>query len=162
MDPPAGFRHRHALHPMDTALVFQPGISTLSGDNETHRFHTSDPDLFKAYRLHTPPASLRVVHIHTVDITGKERRLVTTRARTDLDDHILVIIGILGQEQDPEFFLQLGDLTAGCRQFLLGQRPHLFIALLFQKELRILHIPFRFFVGLICLHQGCEITLLFH
>ena len=102
------------------------------------------------------------MHIHSVDFTGKKSGLVAARAGADLDNYIFIVIGIFGKKQDPEFFLQLGDLAAGRRQFLLGQGAHLLIALLFQHQLGIFGIRTRFFVGLVGLHQGSQITLFFH
>ena len=162
MDPAAGLGHRDALHPVHAALIFQSGIGSFSGNNEAHRFHAADPDLFKADRLDTPAPSLRVMDIHPVNITREQSGLIAASPRADLHDDIFVIIGVLGQEQDPQFFLEDRDLVSGLRQLFLGQCPKFLVILLSQEELGVFLIRLGFFIGLVSLHQRSQIALLLH
>ena len=162
MDPAPGFGHRYALDTMDAALIFQTGVSAFTGDDKAHRLHTSDADLFKAYRLYLPSAALGIMDIHSVNITGKKSSFVAAGAGADLYDHILVIIRIFGEKKDPETFLQFGEFLTRSGQFLLGQGAHILVALFLQDHLRLFGISACLFVCLIRLYKGRKIALFLH
>ena len=162
MDPAARLRHRDPLDPVHAALIFEPRVGSLAGYDKADRLHAPDPDLLEADRLDPPAPALGIVDIHAVDIPRKEGRLVSSGAGPDLHDHVPVIIGVLGQQEDPELFLQGGDILPGPGKLLLGQGPHLLIALLLQHGLGILLVPLRLPVGPVGLDQGGEVALFFH
>ena len=106
VDPAAALRLGHPLHPVDAALVLEPGVGALAGDHEDDLLEAADPVLVDGDQLCPPPAPFRVMHVHPVDLGRKEGRLIAARAGADLHDNVLVIVGVLGEEKDLQLLLQ--------------------------------------------------------
>ena len=105
---------------------------------------------------------LRVVDVHPVQLRGEQSRLVAAGTSPDFHNNVLVIVGILGQEQNLQLIFQLLNPLSGIGQFLLRQLPHLLVRLLLQDGKTVLHILLRFFVRGIGLHQRSQIGLFLH
>jgi tryptophan synthase beta subunit len=45
--------------------------------------------------------------IHAENLGGKQRRLVAARARANFQNHVLLVVGILGQQQHLDLFFKL-------------------------------------------------------
>ena len=118
MDPAAGLGFRHTLYPVHAALIFQHRVRALAVDHEVHRLHAANAGLIHFHGFHLPAAAFRIVHIHPVKLCRKQGSLVSACTRTDLHDNVLVIVGVLGQQQDLQLRLQLLDALLGIRQFL--------------------------------------------
>ena len=162
VNPPAGLRLRHPLHPVHAALVLQLGVGSLSVDHADHFLEAADAVLADAHHLHLPVLVLRVVHIHAVKLRRKQSRLVAAGAGADLQDNVLVIVGVLGEKKNLQLLFQILDPLPGIRQFLLGQLPHLLIGLLLQEKQAVLHVLLGLLILLIGVHQRRQIRLLFH
>ncbi len=52
---------------------------------------------------------LRVALVHPQQVAGPQRRLVTAGGGPQLDDHVLVVVGVLGDEHHLEFGLECGE-----------------------------------------------------
>ena len=109
VDPSAGLRLRHTLHPVHAAFVFQPGISSLPVDHEGGLLEAPDSILVQAHHLCFPMTALRIFYQHPVDFRCKEGCLIPAGSGADLHDHVFVIVGILRKEQDLQLMLQLPD-----------------------------------------------------
>ena len=107
VDPSAGFCLGHTLYTVHTALILEHRVSALSGHHKGDALHAANADLLGLYQLNLPMTSLRVMHIHTVNFRSKQRRLISARTRTDLHDDILIVVRILGKQQDLQLTLQL-------------------------------------------------------
>src|SRR4029450_6354214 len=55
-------------------------------------------------------------------VPGEQRRLVSPGAGADLDDHVAVVVGVLGDHRTLELGLQLGDAGLGGCDLLVEQR----------------------------------------
>ena len=100
---------RHALHAVHTALELQLRIGMtvdLEGDLvEAALLTRRDVD-----DLDLPALFLGPLLVHAEQVGREERRLLPALRALDLDDHVLVVVGVLGQQQDLEVLLELSDL----------------------------------------------------
>ena len=92
---------------MNTAFVFHPGISTLSVNHEVYFLHSTDSDFIHTEELYLPALTFCIMHIHTVNLSRKKRCLIPTGTGTDFHDNVLIIIRILGKQQDFQLLFQL-------------------------------------------------------
>ena len=162
MDPSAAFCLRNSLDTVHAAFVFQTGVSPLSCDHEHTLFETADPVFVERDHLCPPAPAVRIVHIHTVDLRGEKRRLVSARAPADLHDYVLIIVRVLGQKKDLQFLLQLFHALLGLVQLLLRQLAHLLVRLFLQDGKAVVNILLAFLVLIVCFHDGRKVALLLH
>ena len=66
------------------------------------------------------PPPFGVARVHAVEIGGEQRGLVAAGAGADLEDHVLLVVGILRSQQDPELVLERRDRRIEARD--LGAR----------------------------------------
>ena len=52
---------------------------------------------------------------------GEQRRLLAAGAAADLDDNVLVVVGIFREQKDAELLLETGDVLRGPVELLAGQ-----------------------------------------
>src|SRR5581483_6184920 len=107
VDAAARFRHRDALYAMDPTLELQPAVGAPAADLEDDLLEAMHAVLAGAHHFHTPAASLGVARVHPIQVGGEDRSLVATRARSDLDNHVLVVVRILGDQGGLESLLEL-------------------------------------------------------
>ena len=88
---------------------------------------------------------------------GEQGRLLPPYPGPDLHNDVLVVVGVLGQQQNLNFPLQPGDVLQGLVIFLLGQLPHLRVA---QQRMGLVPGLQRLLIGAEGLHQGGKLRLL--
>ena len=162
MDPAAGFCSRDPLDPVDTGFVFKPGPGAPARDHKVHILHASDADLLVVQSLHLPASSFRIVNVHAVDFGGKEGCLVSSGPGPDLEDDVLFVVGILGDQQDPDLLVQVFQALFAVGELFSGQLTHFLVALLFQDLPGFLHRFHHLFVFGISLHDGGQVALFLH
>ncbi|OQB00934.1 MAG: hypothetical protein BWY25_01501 [Chloroflexi bacterium ADurb.Bin222] len=85
---------------MHAALVFELRVDALAADLEDHLFEAANASVTLADDLRLPTAlALGEARVHAEEFRGEQPGLVATRPRADLHDHILLVAGILGQQQ---------------------------------------------------------------
>ncbi len=67
--------------------------------------------------------------IHAEDFGCEQRRLVAARAGADFEDDVLLVVGIFGQQQDLDRFLQRRDPRLEHRDLFLGHGAQVRVAL---------------------------------
>ena len=77
--------------------------------------------------------------VHAVDLRREEGRLISSGAAANLNDHVSVIIAVLGEKEDLELIFQFLRRSPGLGQFFLGQLAHLLIGLRVKQLQRILY-----------------------
>ena len=75
--------------------------------------------------LHLPALYLGEPGVHPEQVRGKEGRLFAPSPGPDLQDDVLVVVGVLGQEQDLDIFNQALLFGLEAIGLLGGQFPHL-------------------------------------
>ncbi len=128
VDPPLGLGGRHALDPVHAALVLQPAVDLVPRDGSDDLLDALGGAVVQRQDLGLPVVALGVAAIEPEEVGGEERSLLAARAGADLEQDVLVVVGIPGQQQDLESVGQLHQLRAVSLQLLLGQVPHLRVA----------------------------------
>ena len=60
-----------------------------------------------AHQLHPPAPCVGVAGVHPKEVGGEQSRLFAAGSGTDLEDDVLVVVGVLGQQQKRELLLQI-------------------------------------------------------
>ena len=66
--------------------------------------------------------------VHAEDFGGKERSLVAARPGADFENHVLLVVGVLGQEQHLDLFFQGRFARGEVGNLLLGHGTHFGVA----------------------------------
>ena len=70
--------------------------------------------------FHFPAARFGEARVHAEDFGREQGGLIAARAGADFEDHVLLVVGILGQQQDLQLFFDLRQLRLQSRDFFLG------------------------------------------
>ena len=100
MDAPAGLGRRHALHAVHAGFEFQMGKDALARHRGDDFLVAADLAVAGRDDLDPPAARGGIALIHAEQVAGEQRRLVAAGAGADFEDGVLVVGGILGQQQD--------------------------------------------------------------
>ena len=103
----ARFGRRHALHAVHAALVLQLAVDALAFDVDDDFLDAALAGFAERHHLELPALALGVARVHAIEVAGEERRLVAARAAADFDDDVLLVVGILGQQQHLELAVEL-------------------------------------------------------
>ena len=117
-------RHRNALHAMHAALVFQLAVDALAAHQGDDFFEPAHRRLAHGSELHAPALRFGVARIHAEDFCGEQRGFIAAGAGADFEHHVLFVVGILGQQQDLQLFLDLGQSRLHAHDFLVGHLAH--------------------------------------
>ena len=96
----------HALHAMRAALPLEDRIGAVALDRERDLLEAAAVRRAGRELLDLEAAPLRVPREHPVDVAGPERGLVAPDALAHLDDHVLAVGRIRGDEREAQLFLQ--------------------------------------------------------
>ncbi len=118
---------RHTLHAVHARFVFERPIDILAGDLHDDLLVTARGAVGKRRDFITPPFRFDVFGIHAQQVAGEYGSLVAARTASNLDDGILRILRVFGNQQQlnflfepPDFGLQLGNhLTRHLTHFLV-------------------------------------------
>ena len=89
-----------------------------------HRLRAAEVGGLVVEHLGGPALPLGVAQVHPQQVAGEQRRLVAALAGLDLEDDVLAVVGVLGQQQLAQPGLELGDaLARGCRPRRRRTRP---------------------------------------
>ena len=126
---PGGLGRGHALHAVDAALVAQLGVDAVALDHGDDFLdaalagpgHGDDVDL--------PALPLREARVHAEDLGREERGLVAARPRADLEQDVLLVVRVLGDEQQRDLGVQRVAPRLQRAHLLVGHLPHLGVRL---------------------------------
>ena len=128
MDAPLRFGLGHALHAMDARFVLHVRVCALAVQLEDDLLVAADRRVRGVDHLGTPAQAFRVALVHAEEVGGEERRLVAAGPSADLDDHVLLVGGVLRQQRQLELLFQPLDLGRKALLLLAAQRALLLIA----------------------------------
>ena len=101
VDPALGLGDRHPLHPVGAALVLHAAPHVVALDQERDLVEPAHVGRVGAQHLQLPALALGVAGVHVEQVLGEEVGLLAALGPPDLDDHVLVVVGVAGQEQAP-------------------------------------------------------------
>ena len=147
----AGFGFGNTLDPVDAGFPLHPGVGPPAVDDEIRLFDAAQLCFIIIQQLHGPVLLGGVHGVHPEQAVGEQGAFLAADAAANLHDDVLVVVGVLGQQQNLQFFKKffLGGLGLG--KFLLGQLLHFRVAHQLQSAL---HVGFGLFVGMEGLHNG--------
>ena len=163
MDAALGLGFGNALHPVYTAFKLQAGIGALSGDGEAGLLDAAQFGIVEVEYLHLPAVALGIHGVHPHQRMGKQRCLLAAGTAPDLHDDILVVVGILGQQQDLQLLAGAVDLLLALPVLLLDDLPEIPVqtALLQQFRCLLVGVP-GLFVLPVLLHNGGQVLVFLH
>ena len=156
VDTAAGFRFGDTLHPVNAGLVFHPGVGTPAVDDEVRFLHAAQFGLVVVHQFNAPALGGGVHGVHPEQAVGEQGAFLTADTAPDLHNDALVVIGILGQQQDLQLFKQLFLLLFGSGIGLLAELLHFRIA---HQFFGIQHILLCLPVSLKSFHDGLQVIL---
>ena len=96
---------------MHAGLELHDGVDTVALDLELDGLKTAGLAGAGVEHGGLPAARLAEALVHLVQVTGENGRLVATCGGADLDDGVLVVIGVTRDEHVLDIFLELGKLV---------------------------------------------------
>ena len=158
--PAAGLRLGHALHAVHAGLELQPGIGSRAADHEVRLLDAAKLRLAVVQKLHGPAARGGIETVHPEKAVRKQGALLAAHAGADLEDDVLAVVRVMGQQQDSKLLLECGGALLCAGQLLLAQGLQLGVGLPGHQLRRILHIPLRRAVGAVGRDDRGQLLLL--
>ena len=114
-----GFGGGDALNAVDSGLVLHEGVDLVAFEDGGDVLETAaDAGLGLGEDFDLPLVLLSEAEVHAEDFGYEERGFVAAGAGAELDDDVLVVVGVLGEEEDFELFFDGGE--AGLEGVELG------------------------------------------
>ena len=103
VDAALGLGGGHALDAVHAGLVLEQRVDAVAFDDRGDVLEAvADAGLGLGEDLDLPAVLLGEAEVHAEDLGDEERGLVAAGAGAELEDDVLLVVGILGQEQDLE------------------------------------------------------------
>src|ERR1700733_6259715 len=96
----------HALHPVSSALVLEHRVGAVALDRERVLA------LAGVKRLDLEAEALGVARRHALEAAGPETPRIPAGAALNLDENVLVVVGVARDHRDADLLLELGDPLA--------------------------------------------------
>ena len=110
VDAALGFGGGDALDAVDSGLVLHEGVDLVAFEDGGDVLEAAaDAGLGLGEDFDLPLVLLGEAEVHAEDFGYEERGLVATGAGAELDDDVLVVVGVLGEEEDFELFFDGGE-----------------------------------------------------
>ena len=121
---------RHALDAVHAALELEPAPGAAALDEQHDLLEAAHAGRVAVHHLDLPLLPLRVLRVHAREVGGEEPRLVPAGAGADLDEDVLVVVGILRQDQRAELVLELALARGELVHLGLRHLAHLAVGVL--------------------------------
>ena len=159
VDPAAGFGFRHPLNPVYAGFILQPGVGAPAHHQKIRFLHASQFRFAVVHQLNFPAHFGGVHGIHPKKAVGKQGAFLAADAAPDLHNHVFVVVGIFGQQQNLQLVIQLLLLGLGLGVGFLAQLFHFRIG---HQFLGFFHILLGLAVGLVSFHNGFQVIFFFN
>ena len=117
---------------MHAAFILEARIDAVALDQRDHFLQPAHTRLRRGEHFHLPLLRLGIAVVHAEDFRHEQRGLIAARPSANFEDHVLLVVRILGQQENLEFFLNGHDAGFELRQFLFGVGAHVRIGLIHQ------------------------------
>ena len=128
---------RHALHAVHARFVLQHAVDALARNLHHDFLEASGRAFVCAVDLVLPTALFYVFDVHAQQVAGEQGGLVASRAAADLDDRVLAVLRIGGNQQQFDPFLERGELGLEFEHFGTGHFAQLVVFLRSEDLLRL-------------------------
>ena len=133
MNPPLGLGFRHPLHPVHPGLVLQAAVHLVAADQGDDLLETADADRVAAHHFDAPALGFGITAVHFVEVADKKGRLVAAGPGPDLQEDILLVVGVLGQQRQAHLLLQFRLPGAQLLDLGADQVLHLLVLLALEE-----------------------------
>ncbi len=121
MDAALGFGRGDALDAVDAGLVLHLGVDLVAFEDGGDFLHAAaDAGLGLGEDFDLPLVLLGEAEVHAEHLGDEDGGLVAAGAGAELDDDVLVVVGVLGEEEDFELFFDLGEAGLEGEELFLG------------------------------------------
>jgi hypothetical protein len=100
VDPALRLGRWHALHPVDAALEAQLRVDLFAADEGDALLVAARRAEALAHHLDLPPLGLGVAGVHAEEVGREERRLFAPLPAPDLEDGVLLVVRVGGEEEE--------------------------------------------------------------
>ncbi|MNI46386.1 hypothetical protein D3C73_1008460 [compost metagenome] len=115
---------------MGAALVFHFAVGTASVNHENNLFKSAKVAFIHVHQFYTPALRISISRIHSVQISRKQRSLVSACSSAYFNDYVFIIIRIFRQQQYPDGLLQLLLTLGQIIDFQFNHFTHFIVQLL--------------------------------
>ena len=140
VDAALGLGRRHALHAVHAGLELHLRVDLVALDPERDLLEAAALGLVRVDLLDLPLLELGVARVHAVEVAREDGGLVTARAGADLDDDVLVVVGVAREHHHLELVLELGQPGLELLDLLGGELLHLRVGLGAKHLLRLVEL----------------------
>jgi hypothetical protein len=124
VDTARSLGRRHALHAVHARFELEPREHAAARDGGDRLLVAADAGVGELEDLEAPAMLGGVALVHAEEIGGEQRRLVAAGAGADLEDGVLLVGRVLGQQHALHRALQLRQALLERSSLFLGHRPH--------------------------------------
>ncbi len=160
MNPAAGLRHRHTLHPVNPAFVFQTAVGSLSLHDINQFLDPADVCIAGTGDNNPPALPLGIAAVHPEQHGPEQGRLFPAGAAADFHDDILFIHRIPGQKKQLDLMEQHVHFPLQIPLLLLCDLPQFPVMGTVQQFLRILLLFLRLLVLPVASHDFLQGSML--
>ena len=114
----------HTLHAVYAALEFEPRVHLVACYAEHDLLVAAEFGLGFVHDLGLPAALVGVHRVHAVEVSSKQRAFLAACTAANLNVDVLLVVRVLGQQQDLQLVLQTGNVAFRLLQLLLRQLLH--------------------------------------
>ena len=118
---------------MGAGFELQAFVHALTSDLDDHFLVAAELGLVGRHDLVAPAAILGVAQVHAQQIASEQACLITAGAGADLEKHIGVVVGVLGDQQLVQFDFERIEVLARVLRFLLRHGAHLGVVFAHQR-----------------------------
>jgi len=110
LDAPLALGLWHALDAVDARLELHDRVDLVARDLELDGLEAASIGRGRRKDLDLPLAACGEALVHGEEVSREDARLVAAHAGADLDDGVLLVIGVTGDEHDLDLVLEAWDL----------------------------------------------------
>ncbi len=125
VDAPLRLGLGHALHAVHAALILHARVRAAPREAQHDLLHSAHLGVAFVHQLALKAVPLGVALIHAQKVRAEKRRLLAARARANFDHHIPLIVGVFGQQHEPEPVLYFSFLFGKGKKLLADELLHL-------------------------------------
>ena len=120
----------NALDAVDAGLVLHDRVHLVARKLELDGLETAGVGGAGINRLELPSTTVGKAAVHSVEVACEDVGLIAAGCAANLDDGVLLVVGVTGDEEDLDLFLKAGKLCLVLLDFLLQHGACLGVGLL--------------------------------
>jgi hypothetical protein len=124
---------------MAARFELELGIRRFAGDPHDHFLVAAEVRFARRHHLHLPAIALGKAQVHAQQIAGEQRGFVATRAGTDFEEDVAVVVRIFRQQHFLQFSAEFFHPLARSANFFFREVAHRRVRQQFLRGRRVVH-----------------------